>query len=220
MSLTSDEVLNHLQKTEEENRLAECIYSGALKALCKVQKDVSGLSDLHVVRVFKPFLIQWGMMARTLGRKKFNWTRLGRTLRNLEPHFKALRSKSFLHVNFEDKEISENIQKVYRELSKIKHVGPTAVSKILHLINPEIFVMWDEKIRDMYNVRGSAKGYLKFLSKNQRLLKDVFNEKECHELRLKFGNKTMAKLIDEFNWYIANEGISKIYKKVKQSYDC
>lgn len=218
MSLTYDEVLNYLDRTEEENRLAECIYSGALKKLKEVQKEISKLDDAaHVKRVFKPFLIQWGMMSRTLGRKKFKWTRLGRTLRKLENHFKALRDINFLDVKFEDKEISENIQKVYLELSKIKHVGPTAASKILHLANPEIFVMWDEKIRDMYNVRGTATGYLEFLSKNQRLLKDVFNKKECYELRLKFGNKTLAKLIDEFNWYIANKGITEIKKKIKRS---
>lgn len=221
MSLTPEEVVKYIHKNEEENWLAECIYFGALDALCEVQKDVSKPdNEVHIERVLEPFLIQWGMMVRTLARKDMDWAKLGHVLRNLEPHLKILRGKSFLNVRFDDEEISKTIKEVYEELSSVKHVGATAVSKILHLMNPKIFVMWDEKICRMYNVKGSAKGYLEFLSKNQRLLKDMFTEKECDELRSKFGGKTLAKLIDEFNWYIANEGISDIYDKIRRRYDC
>ncbi len=160
------------------------------------------------------------MMVRTLARKDVDWAQLGHVLRNLEPHLETLRKKSFLHIRFDDKEISKNIKEAYEDLNNVKHVGATAVSKILHLMNPEIFVMWDEKICDMYNVKGSANGYLEFLEKNQRLLKGIFTEKECAKLRSKFGNKTLAKLIDEFNWYIANEEIREICKKIKRSYAC
>lgn len=219
MSLTRNDFLKYLQKNEEENWLAECIYFGALDALREVQKDLSKLdNEVHVERVLEPFLIQWGMMVRALARKDMDWAGLGHVLRNLEPHLKTLRGKSFLNVRFDDRKTSKIIKEVYEELSSIKHVGATAVSKILHLMNPEIFVMWDEKICDMYNVEASASGYLEFLSKNQRLLKDIFSGRECSELRSRYQNKTLAKLIDEFNWYIANEEISDIYEKIKRSY--
>ena len=221
MSLTPEEVVKYIHKNEEENWLAECIYFGALDALNEVQKDLSKLdNEVHVERVLKPFLIQWGMMIRTLARRDVDWAQLGHVLRNLEPLLKILRNKSFLHIRFDDKEISKTIKGAYEELGSVKHVGATAVSKILHLMNPEIFVMWDEKICGMYNVRGSTEGYLEFLDKNQRLLEDIFCEEECNELRSKYRNKTLAKLIDEFNWYIANEEISAIYKKIKRKYGC
>lgn len=41
----------------------------------------------------------------------------------------------------------------------VKHVGPTAASKILHPFNPELFVMWDGEIRKRYGVGGSAEDY-------------------------------------------------------------
>ena len=219
MSLTPEEVIKYIQKNEEENWLAECIYSGAIVALSEVQEDLSKLDNvIHVERVLKPFLIQWGIMIR-LSRKDMDWARLGHVLRSLEPHLDRFRGKSFLRVKFKDKRVSENIKKIYEELRNIKHIGATAVCKILHLINPEIFVMWDKKIREMYNVEDSADGYLEFLGKNQRLLKDIFTKKECDELRSKFRDKTLAKLIDEFNWYIANEEISEVHEKIKRRFE-
>lgn len=224
MSLTPAEVVRYIQKSEEENWLAECMYFGALKGLSDTQNDLSKLDDaIHVERILNPFLIQWGMMAQPLARKGMKWAQIGTKLRRLEPHFKALRKESLLLIKFEDKGNSAHIKEIYEELDSIKYVGPTAVSKIMHLINPEIFIMWDKKIRDMYNVADSASGYLKFLGKNQRLLKTVFNDKERNDLGSKFHNKTLAKLIDEFNWYIANERtpeILEIRRKVKRIYDC
>ena len=222
MSLTPEEVVRYIQKSEDENWLAECIYFGAVKGLDGVRSDLSKLDDTdHIDRILNPFLIQWGMMAQPLARKGMKWAQLGAKLRKLEPHFKTLREESLLHIKFEDQANSAHIEEIYEELDSIKFVGPTAVSKILHLINPEIFIMWDKEIRGMYNVADSSSGYLEFLGKNQRLLKTVFDDKQCNDLRSKF-HKTLAKLIDEFNWYIANEDhtpdISVIKRKVKRIY--
>lgn len=223
MSLTSEEVVRYIQKNEEENWLAECMYFGALKGLSGVKNDLSKIDDtVHIERVLRPFLIQWGMMAQPLARKGMKWAQLGTKLRKLELHFKALRKESLLLSKFEDKYNSVHVREIYEELDSIKYVGPTGVCKIMHLINPEIFIMWDKKIREkIYNVEDSASGYLEFLGKNQRLLETVFNdEKKRNDLRSKFPNKTLAKLIDEFNWYIANEDrtaeISEIRGKVKR----
>jgi len=108
------------------------------------------------------------------------------------------------------------------EAARIKYIGPTAISKILHLFNPEIFVMWDKNIREKYGAKEEAKGYLDFLKSMQAEVKKVLEEKAkekecnikevieeiCRELpSKKLGQKyrkTLAKLIDEYNWWLAN----------------
>ena len=127
-------------------------------------------------------------------------------MRNLEKDFALLRDKRFLTVNFNDKAISEAIRTIYGELDPIAYLGsPTAISKILHLLNPEIFVMWDNAIVNDYHkisrhVTYSANGYLEFLKETQKAVLTALSEFEKEigksldaiegELRGKYGNKT------------------------------
>jgi ribosomal protein S5 len=89
----------------------------------------------------------------------------------------------------------------------------------MHVLNPEIFVMWDIGIRDRYkkknrSVLGNSEGYLEFLKENQREIRDALNDgrkttgKDLdeieRELRKEHENKTLAKLIDQYNYQIAH----------------
>jgi hypothetical protein len=90
---------------------------------------------------------------------------------------------------------------------------------MLHLLNPEIFVMWDDAIRKDYKkknsgIRDSSEGYLEFLKEIQRELKETLEDRQresgkgldeveqetCH----KYKNKTLARIIDEYNWTVAH----------------
>jgi len=47
--------------------------------------------------------------------------------------------------------ISEAIEQCYRQIRKIGYrFGPTATSKLLHILQPALFVMWDNPILDNY----------------------------------------------------------------------
>jgi len=216
------EFLEATQENEEEYELPELLYFGALERLEDVQKDLSKLEDIkHVRRVIRLFLISWGMMTRVVGRENLDWKRLGDTLRNLEKDFAALRSKSFLSANlFSDETTSNAVKKIYSELDPIPYLGsPTTISKILHLLNPEIFLMWDNAIVNYYHkenrkINYSADGYLEFLKENQETILSALSEfgrdtgKPLSiiekEIRIRHHNRTMAKIIDEYNWMIAH----------------
>lgn len=205
---------------EQEYELTELVYFGAIDRLREVQKDLSKLDDVqHLRRTIRLFLISWGLMNRVVGRENLDWKRLGDTLRNLEKDFAILRGKRFLNPKlFEDITISNTIKKIYGELDVIPYLGsPTALSKILHLLNPEIFVMWDNAIvKDYHEInRGidySADGYMEFLKEVQKRFLAAFTEFEKEtgktsnvieeELKSQH-NRTITRLIDEYNWMTA-----------------
>lgn len=215
------DLISKVDELEDETELAECIYFGAVDKLKEVRNDLTKLNDIvHLRRIIKPFLIQWGMMGRVVGREGLEWAKVGETLRSLEEEFELLRGQKLLTMKFQDTKISDAIRRVYRKLDPIDYIGsPTAISKILHLLNPEVFVMWDNDIRKAYKkknrrVRETPEGYLEFLNEMQKELEDALNDyrketkKELdeieREIRARYRNKTLAKIVDEYNWITAH----------------
>ena len=87
--------------------------------------------------------------------------------------------------------IEDLIKEIYSKLSQVKGVEYTGASKVMHLINTRLFVMWDGHIRKKYRVKTTKEDYFKFLKLIQNEIKDIsWQNKE----------KTLAKAIDEYNY--------------------
>jgi len=213
------DLIDNVSKLEEEYELTECIYFGAIEKLGEVQEDISKIDDAkHIRRIIRLFLINWGMMNRVVGRKDLEWKKLGETLRSLEKEFRELRDRKFLTTNFNENTISNAIRTIYGKLDPFPYLGsPTTLSKILHLLNPEIFVMWDNEIVKKYKKRNfrvstTAEGYLEFLKDAQKEIKEALNDHQKEsgkqldeiekELRARCDNRTLARIVDEYNWMI------------------
>ena len=95
-----------------------------------------------------------------------------------------------------------------------------AASKILHAINPNLFIMWDNDIeRDYWNIVGfpNGKGYAyKFLPEMRRqadeALRDVMKHKSLigqddaiRCLKGKRCDHSLAKVLDEFNFAVVKD---------------
>lgn len=216
-----EDLLRVAREFEKEIELTECIYFGAIKKLEDVRKNLNRLDDVqHMRRVIKPFLIQWGMMGRTVGREGLDWKKLGETLRSLESDFDVLRNRRFLTIDFDERNVSIAIINIFSRIRALPYIGGhTSTPKIMHLLNPEIFVMWDEDIRKTYKKRNnritdSSRGYLEFLKEIQKELRQSFgaHQKESgrsldeieREIRSKYKNKTLARIVDEHNWMKAH----------------
>jgi hypothetical protein len=124
--------------------------------------------------------------------------------------------KSILDVdtlsNFQMNEISA----LYSEFDTIPRFGPTATSKVMHILNPDLFVMWDSAILLHYRktnpqINGAGNGYLAFLLTMSYIAREVTKDfqKFCSTatpeafLCRKLGytlSKSLAKFIDEYNW--------------------
>lgn len=140
------------------------------------------------------------------------------------PLLKELRTETIHEVDFEKKMGRQSLvtcsQVIFIIFEEIAHSFPryesTDTSKIIHTIHPDLFVMWDDSI--CYNVlkiskMKTATGY-DYAYRFMPLMKKEINEaietymkdhdcsrKEAIEnLSKSQGNKTLAKLIDEYNY--------------------
>ncbi len=51
----------------------------------------------------------------------------------------------------------------------LNYVGSVSASKLMHLLIPKLFVMWDESIKGKYGVGGKPEDYFSFMEKMQEL---------------------------------------------------
>jgi hypothetical protein len=206
---------------EKENELVECLYFGAIQRLANVRNDLGTLDEVqHIRRVIKPFLIQWGMMGRVVGRENLDWALLTKTLKSFEENFRELREARLLKASFNDPQIAGTVMSVYDRLDKIPYIGsPTNIPKILHLFNQEIFVMWDYDIREWYrstknrHIDDTGQGYIYFLDACKSELAEALDDRKREtgqevdelerELRSRYRNKSLARIVDEYNWEAA-----------------
>jgi hypothetical protein len=89
----------------------------------------------------------------------------------------------------------------------LRNMGDAAASKTLHMLAPRLFVMWDKEIR-----RSAPQGYGAYLLEMHALARHLVEQApvppagvEDH-LRQRLGDparKTLAKYLDEYNWYAA-----------------
>lgn len=76
--------------------------------------------------------------------------------------------------------------------------GPTAASKIMHILNPHFFVMWDSNIRKAYNKTESSDDYLDFLNAMADVARKVIPYYSDLNNTYYQGKKTLSKLLDEY----------------------
>lgn len=89
---------------------------------------------------------------------------------------------------------------------------PVPASKLLHMIRPALFVMWDQDIgREKYGMKLSAYNYaykfMPLMKKEANEAIDIYmKERVCdrdtaiREIMATCYGKTLAKLVDEYNW--------------------
>lgn len=110
--------------------------------------------------------------------------------------------------------LSQNTQNIiinaYNILNSV--IKPTGTSKVLHLINPELFPMWDQKIAEAYGIKPNQRtgdNYVKFMEKIQNILKKLINKINKNNPQLAIqkiksstfqGKYSLLKIIDEYNY--------------------
>ena len=87
----------------------------------------------------------------------------------------------------------------------VNSMGDAAASKALYLLHPALFVMWDKEIR-----RSAPEGYDSYLLQMHALALRLIEEApaadvEAHlqELLGYSTRRTLAKYLDEYNWFEA-----------------
>jgi hypothetical protein len=87
----------------------------------------------------------------------------------------------------------------------VNSMGDAAASKALYLLQPRLFVMWDKEIR-----RSAPEGYNAYLVQMHALALRLTDEAPAHDVETYLQEllgyetrKTLAKYLDEYNWFEA-----------------
>ena len=188
-----------VQQYEEKYKNLDIIY---LSAITKYQNGADGLEKQEVESILYPYLLKWGRMGRVLG--YIGCDRIASALQQLKPQLDELNAETLLNIDLNDKSCS--IDELYdtllnskwkSNLGRTKRVGPTTTAKVLHLALPNLFMIWDRRIREYYEFKDTGSEYFRFLEIMQDWNQKLF--KTINSLQEKYG-KSSTKLIDEYNW--------------------
>ena len=153
------------------------------------------LNQESVAKDILGFLNKWGICRIPNGSK----IELFQALLNLKENIQYFKGKKLWeNFDFKDKEQKALIKKIFSDLEKIPKISSVAISKMMHMFNPDFFIMWDNAIQERYGFYGNVKGYTYFL---QRIKKKIIENnliEGYNNSKLK-GEITLLKLIDEYN---------------------
>jgi len=172
--------------------------------------------------VVEQFLNRWGGCRISSKKTSRIAGQLVKTLKSLEAA--GIHSLSTLSIGdvgagrLSDKSATRT-KNLYDALRCIDGCGPTVVSKILFVLFPKLFMMWDWPIRDCLKtgeppiLTDDGEGYVAFLHFGGKMAKsvsddyrDTLGQSDTPEdylscrLYAKGKTKTLAKYLDEYNW--------------------
>lgn len=153
-------------------------------------------------------LATWNFAGFRYAVKDFDIAGFKEKIKELNPYFDKLQTEEFRRINFD--KYKADIEKIYDTLSSIEGVKHTGASKIMHLKNRNVFIMWDgyisgNKPKKYYNkleivkkgywrpkkYKKDAESYFQFLKDMQELFKNINS---------RYAKKTFTKAIDEYNY--------------------
>lgn len=141
------------------------------------------------IEAFLLMLSTWNFACFRYAVRGFNLDGFIKTIKRLNPSFKKFQKEDFKTINLE--KYSKDIKKIFRDLANIKGIQKTGAPKLMHLMMPKVFVMWDGYIRNYYGFKkGDENDYFKFLKLMQKEFQNVKD----------LSGRTTAKLIDEHNY--------------------
>lgn len=148
------------------------------------------IADIYPLQASIVILAGWNNSRfRFIASDGQNLNNFQRAMEVCKPLFEKLKGKDFKTTNFD--EISDIVMEIYKALSEVKGVEYTGASKVMHLLNRELFVMWNRDARKEYECENAdGQDYLKFLKKMQEMFKDI---------DWRMPSKTLTKAVDEYN---------------------
>ena len=184
-------------KAFQENEQRDAMYKTASFLVChfwgKHKEMADGLGVL---------LLTWNQAFYRYG--LFDFDKLEQCIKQNQVEIDSLRRRSILNLSECDAELVRSLFKQFLEALAItngKKKGtrsPVAASKALHLLAPEFFALWDDKIARAYSCYYNempADMYWKFMI----MMRDFASELPKN-LASDMPGKSLVKLIDEYNY--------------------
>lgn len=205
----NDDVISKATRLFTKYTGSDVVYVDCVGSLSKVE-SLSKIGNEEVTKIID-FLVEWkcrGLVSsrsENINKMSVQVKNIKEILRSLNNEFEKLQGYNLRDIPLENEDIESTIMKIYEKVDSVSWVGPTAASKIMHVINPHLFMMWDVAIRSKKKGYGYESGtsnqYIKFMKKMQSMairLKTNWEEKKI-EIPIK-KRRTLPKLMDEFNY--------------------
>jgi hypothetical protein len=197
----------------------------------KKLRDHPGDLEVEEIRnTLVKFLNRWGCRLRNYD--NVTASGLQGCLVKTHPELSSLQKYSILDFNLENVEMTEWVERVFNGFwhcgsgsAAAGNFGPTATSKLLHVMNPDFFPLWDEAIRLAYwkeddRIVENGRGYCIFMDKLRKMAEDLRSKCEMRfgtldparliSERLKIDPPhSILKFIDEFNWVTYKLGVQR-----------
>ncbi len=198
--LEEKEFIDGIEKFRE-NESRDAIYRLARFIVEEFWKNEETMSD-----GLAAFLLIWNNSFYRFGR--FNFGNLQETISKNKNRIENFKKKNISDFSKKDaKDIKELFNQFLEALQittnkQNKMYGrksPVAVAKTLHILAPDFFPLWDKEIAKAYKVNyqnNPADKYIEFMDKMKKLANKV---KDYDELK-KYSDKSLLKLIDEYNY--------------------
>lgn len=201
------EIKKSVKENESEWEYSEeILYRKCIKDMKKIK--ISKIGQKEIKGPIQTFLINWGRMGRILESKKRKSKWQNKLKKSIQIHKNFLESTRKLDLEKTDlNDYEKNIKNCYL---KIRYaVAPTSASKVLHMLSPGFFPMWDNKIREEVRkeykprkINESEKGYYNFMWAIKDFL--IKYRVAIHLLNKRY-KKSKLRILDEYLWIACNK---------------
>lgn len=156
-------------------------------------RNAGGNTQTIITNIVR-FLRRWNR------RVPINNSQLGTAISNIPQNF------SNVHLqNFSLWQYKNQITQIFSQFAvAVKYTG---ASKVLHILNPDFFMMWDDKIRCGYGCYKNDEGYFNFLLRSQLEIQEVIQTYNQSSYKGQISQyiyqgrpRSILKLMDEYNF--------------------
>jgi hypothetical protein len=209
MNISKDAIIKQYVSQIEKGNLTG-VYKDCIVEIAKIPfKD---FDEKNAGNVLEDYLYVWGKMGRVVGQNLF-WQRdLTRIIRSKAKALENLRGKRL--ENEQLKAHKTEIKEYYDSFQKI--IWQVAAAKVLHLLCPDFFPLWDDDIakayrrvvgKDEHIEKFSPDDYFRFMEWVQEFI--MKHSKVLSELAATYG-KTKVRILDECLLYAVRNPYSLI----------
>ena len=170
-------------------------YDNAIAYIAKV--DLANMDETAVGYAIERFLYGWGNMGRVLGRPEYSGWQV-RVTGIIKSNNSIL--KQFKKMNIETENLSVHETAIIKLFDSFNSkTSPTSSAKILHLICPDFFPLWDNAISDALRVElAELQGYAFDRSISARSSRDYFRFMGGVKLFMSTHNSTISLLSNKY----------------------
>jgi hypothetical protein len=232
MDFKEQTIIEYVKHCQEDYSKGHDLYKEYLKKMEK--KELQNFDEIQVEMVIKPFLYKWGKMGRVFGEEKCRgWEGdIVEQIHSNSDKLEKFRVINFISTNLTD--FKKDIITCYESFKTI--VDRVAATKILHIICPNFFPLWDNAIKEVVKaelIKTISKGIEDFIEKDFDLIREKiedFSGKDYYiYMRMtqyfverykrtffelaKTYKKGVVKVLDDFLWMIAHRPLSLFFQE-------